>query len=406
MSKEVSPSELLNEILKTKSFLIVQDLDGVCIPLVKNPLERKIDISYVESAKKLKEEFAVLTNGEHEGYRGVNRVIENAYKMAGLPLKDDIYLPGLAAGGIEYQDRFKQVQYPGVSKKELNFLMKIPELMEEMLYKVLKESIPMCSHQEIVNLSNSAILATRFSPTININRIFNIIPQDIELQREIQLSINVIMENIMEIAKEKGLKDSFYLHIAPNLGKINNKERIKFSTQGDIGTTDIQFMLSGAVKEAGLLVLINKYIQIKFGRAPFGDNFNARIAPNSIKGLITLCQEKITEKEMPLLIGVGDTVTSNKSSDGKEWLRGGSDRGFLTLIQELGKIYNLQNKVVLVDSSSGEVDRPTLSNKDLEGISDLEDPLKFNTFFRKGPESYINWFNKLAEEREVLSSNS
>ena len=46
--------------------------------------------------------------------------------------------------------------------------------------------------------------------------------------------------------------------------------------------TDIQFMLSGAVKEAGLLVQINKYIKERYGNSPFGENFNVRNAPKSI----------------------------------------------------------------------------------------------------------------------------
>ena len=90
-----------------------------------------------------------------------------------------------------------------------------------------------------------------------------------------------------------------------------------------------------------------------------------------------------------------------KNESDKSWLRGGSDRGFLTLIQELGKEYSKKNKVILVDSSGGEVDRPSLSNHLLKGISDLEDPLKFNTYFKDGPKGYVSWFNKMAEERRV-----
>ena len=107
----------------------------------------------------------------------------------------------------------------------------------------------------------------------------------------------------------------------------------------------------------------------------------------------------IKPNQMPLLIGVGDTVTSQRSESGYSWLRGGSDRGFLTLLQELGRVYAKGSKVLLVDSSRGEVVRPNLENENLIGISDPEDPLKFNTLFKKGTQEYINWFSELSKRR-------
>ena len=62
-----------------------------------------------------------------------------------------------------------------------------------------------------------------------------------------------------------------------------------------------------------------------------------------------------------------DTVTSNRSADGTTWLRGGSDRGFLTLLQDLGRWSGQANRVVLVDSSHGEVDRPSYVDDNLGG---------------------------------------
>jgi len=399
MKSETTPKELIKKMLDAEHFLIVQDIDGVCIPLVKDPLERKISISYIEAANKLNGQFYVLTNGEHEGSRGVNRVIEEAYKIANLPFKKDRYLPGLAAGGIEFQDTFGVVDYPGVSEDELEFLQEIPKKMELLLYENLSKIFSSLKPLEIRTITKSAILSTRFSPTINLNKIFNLIPNDVAMQQDIQRMLEKLMDKLLLLAAEQGLQDSFFLHIAPNLGKRANKEVIKFSSIGDVGTTDIQFMLSGAIKEAGLLALINRFIKARSGRAPLGDDFNVRTAPKSFEKLKALCKEKITANDMPLLIGVGDTVTSNLSADGKAWLRGGSDRGFLTLIQELGKEYSIQNKIVLVDSSFGEVDRPSLSNNKLRGISDPEDPLKFNTYFRNGPKEYVEWFSQLAEER-------
>ena len=42
--------EVINTIINEQNILIVQDLDGVCIPLVQDPLQREINIR--ESSKK------------------------------------------------------------------------------------------------------------------------------------------------------------------------------------------------------------------------------------------------------------------------------------------------------------------------------------------------------------------
>ena len=100
---------------------------------------------------------------------------------------------------------------------------------------------------------------------------------------------------------------------------------------------------------------------------------------------------------MPTLIGVGDTVTSVRENGGGKYMRGGSDRGFLSLIQELGKIYSKNNLIVYVDSSSGEVDRPKYSDTLNNGITDSEDILKFNLVMTQGTDEYIEWFQKLVQ---------
>ena len=400
MIREISPPDLLKELISSKGFLIVQDIDGVCIPLVKDPLNRKLEISYIDSASKLHDEFAVLTNGEHGGPRGVNRIIEKAFSENHLSLSKGKYLPGLAAGGIEYQNHFGEIEYPGVSENELEFLNKIPKQMIELLQIYLSSIFRDYKKEDLHSLAKASVLTTKFSPTINLNKIFNLTQDNVMLQKNIQIATSNIMNKIIDIANEEGLDKSFYLHVAPNLGKEGNKEKIKFATDGDVGTTDIQLMLTGAIKEAGLLVLINKYVQKRFGRQPLGKNFNVRNAPRSIKDLKSLCVKNFSSIEMPILIGIGDTVTSNYCSESKRFLRGGSDRGFLTLIQELGVAFKKENRVILVDSSGGEVDRPSLTNKNFKGITDTDDPLKFNTYFRGGPSSYVEWFNQLAKTRK------
>ena len=109
---------------------------------------------------------------------------------------------------------------------------------------------------------------------------------------------------------------------------------------------------------------------------------------------------------MPLIVGVGDTVTSKKNNDDKSYSRGGSDRSFLELIQILGIEFGIKNKIIFVDSSSGEVERPSTNKTGLIGISDVHDNLKFDIVFKNGPKEYISWFIELANERSNFKKNS
>ncbi len=67
--------EVINTITNEENILIVQDLDGVCIPLVQDPLKRELNKKYVEDVSRLRGKFAVLTCGEHEGRRGDKRLV-------------------------------------------------------------------------------------------------------------------------------------------------------------------------------------------------------------------------------------------------------------------------------------------------------------------------------------------
>ncbi len=84
--------EVINTIINEQNILIVQDLDGVCIPLVQDPLKREINKEYVKDVSKLREKFAVLTCGEHEGRRGVNRLVEKALNSKTTARKNGFYL--------------------------------------------------------------------------------------------------------------------------------------------------------------------------------------------------------------------------------------------------------------------------------------------------------------------------
>ncbi len=388
--------EVTSIIINTENTLIVQDLDGVCIPLVQDPLKREINRDYVRAVSKLKEKFSVLTCGEHEGRRGVNRLVEKALNSKTEAKDNGLYLPGLAACGVEFQDKFSNLSHPGLKDHEINFLAKVPKLMRSMLTNELKIFLPNLSDDLRNKFIDVAICDTRFTPTLNFNEIFSYVKNDFKKVKRLQLIMEKIMNKLLEDSKSFGLGNSFYLHMMPNLGLKEGKEIMKYATQNEFGTTDIQFIIKGAIKEAGLLLLLNKYISNRTGYYPLGKEFNVRNAPKTINELVNLCKERIPSDQMPLLIGVGDTVTSVKDDETNSWLRGGSDRGFLTLIQRLGESYNKANQVIFVNSCNDQVFRPKVHKSDMTGISDPNDILKFNMIINDGPEEYIEWFKQLA----------
>ena len=388
--------EVINTIINEQNILIVQDLDGVCIPLVQDPLKREINKEYVKDVSRLREKFAVLTCGEHEGKRGVNRLVEKALNSKTTAKENGFYLPGLAACGVEYQDRFSNLSYPGLKDNEINFLAEVPKMMRSMLTNELKKFLPNLSNEKRNKLIDVAVCDTRFTPTLNFNEIFSYVKNDFQKVKDLQLIMEKIMNDLLEESKNFGLDNSFYLHLMPNLGIRDGREIMKYSTQNEFGTTDIQFIIKGAIKEAGLLFLLNKYIANKTGVYPFGENFNVRNAPKTHAQLIKLCRDKIPHEQMPLLVGVGDTVTSVKDNKDNSWLRGGSDRGFLTLIQRLGESYKKENQVVFVNSCNEQVLRPRINGTDMQGVSDPNDDLKFNMIINDGPKEYIEWFKQLA----------
>ena len=398
---------LQKELIDSPDFLIVQDLDGVCMPLVKDPLTRSLAAKYVHAAALLRGNFCVLTNGEHEGHRGVNRLVEQALGDLSMARNQGLYLPGLAAGGVQLQDEFGHLTHPGVSDAEMSFLASVPERMNALMGALLPSVMPDLADQDLKAEIKQAILDTQVSPTINLNSLFSRIPNDVSGQRALQSMLEALMQQLMEMAVAEGLHESFFLHVAPNLGRDSSgSERLKPSTPGDVGSTDIQFMLRGAIKEAGLLVLINRHVSARTGIPPLGEDFNVRNAPQDLESLLALCKDRIPLEQMPQLVGVGDTVTSTESASGDGWLRGGSDRGFLTLLQELGRSFQRPNRVVIVDSSGGEIDRPSLADDSLAGISDPEDPLQFDVCIPGGPDQYVDWFVDLAEARSEARSST
>ena len=394
------------QLISSKNILLIQDIDGVCIPLVKDPMTRELESKYIYAVKELAEEFFVLTCGEHEGPRGVNRIIERSLRSTILPKDKELYLRGLAACGVEYQDNNGEISFEGVSNEEINFLSKVPNLIRPKFDLIVKKIFPNLYQEDINYHAAKSICDTRFSPTINFNSLFDLVKKDPHKRKIIQISFEKMMNEIIYKAESEGLKNSFFLHISPNLGNKNGQEIIKLSSNNDIGSTDIQLLIKGAVKDSGVLFLLNKFIEDKTGKAPFGSNFNFRNSPNSITEKIDLCKKTIQKDDMPLIIGVGDTVTSKKHHGKEIYLRGGSDRSFLEFIQILGNEFGIKNKIIFVDSSSGEVERPSTKKTGLKGISDINDNLKFDLIFKNGPKEYISWFIELSKKRSKFKKKS
>ena len=390
-------------ILSSQKILFIQDIDGVCIPLVKDPMTRKLNKEYIFAAKKLDKEFFVLTCGEHEGERGVNRIIERSLGSKFKPKQDGLYLRGLAACGVEYQNNKGEINSEGISKEELDFLANVPQIMRPKFRLIVKELFPKMDDNLINFHMNKSICDTRFSPTINFNSLFEISENNLK-NIKIQRHFQKMMNEIISVGESKGLKNSFFLHISPNLGSKNGAEIIKESNKKDIGSTDIQLLLKGAKKDAGVLCLLNKFIGDKKGKKPFGENFNFRDAPIEKNEKIAFCKKYIQPKDMPLIIGVGDTITSNQIKKSNSFSRGGSDRSFLEFIQLLGYEFGIKNNIIFVDSSYGEVFRPSTKETGLKGITDKYDSLKFDIIFQDGPEEYINWFTKIAHKRYLIKN--
>ena len=404
----------LSQMLSQRdNLLIIQDLDGVCMGLVKDPLTRKIAPKYLEAAKSLGDRFFVLTNGEHIGNRGVNGIINKAFGSPQQVKQQELYLHGLAGGGVQWQDSQGNVSHPGVSDAEMAFLEAVPQKMANFLREF--SSQPQCSldPQKLEAYIQAAVLDNKVSPTANLNVFYEAFADSGELYAQLQQQAQSFMDGLLQEAAQKDLTDSFFIHYAPNLGRNERgQEVMQPSNANDSGTTDFQFMLRGAIKEVGVLVILNHYYFIQTGKYPLGQDFNARQAPHRQEELIKLVADNFEPQIMPTMVGVGDTVTSKavESGDRLEFKRGGSDRGFLELIQALGQKFGTDNVVIYVDSSGGEVkNRQSLqidrSNPEqpqvVAGVGDSrdkEDPLKINFVFPGGHKAYVDFFCHLAQQ--------
>jgi glucosylglycerol 3-phosphatase len=401
---------LKNTLLSKPSTLIIQDLDGVCMGLVRDPLTRTLSADYIHAAKKLSGEFYVLTNGEHIGERGVNALVERALGDPQLAQQQNLYLPGLGGGGVQWQNAAGDVSHPGVTEAELNFLAGVPNLFRDALENVLTQAPFLLTSTALAKALDIIILNNPVSPTINANALIDALGGDWQRYYALQQQLEIIMNDLLVLAQQSGLADSFFVHYAPNLGRSSEGERIKWATAQDWGTTDFQFMLRGAIKEVGVLVILNHYYHQVTGRFPLGEQFNAREAPHDHGALVELVKQHFDPAFMPCIVGVGDTLTSQSAAQNDDtYLRGGSDRGFLTLIQSIAQAFDQDHAVLFVDSSHGELTRPSIKLDALaqtndpwsgmQGITDPLDPLQINFVFPGGHTEYVRFFMELSQEK-------
>jgi glucosylglycerol 3-phosphatase len=392
--------------------LIIQDLDGVCMALARDPLTRTLERRYIEAARMLDGEFHVLTNGEHIGRRGVNGIVDRVLDDAAM---QGFYLPGLGAGGAQWQDRFGTVTHPGVAAAELAFLGAVPQQAENFLSALLASPPFQLPMHEIPALVEAVVLDNPASPTLNLNCLHHRFAGRIDLYARLQHETARFIIGLLARATAQGLGSSFFVHYAPNLGRnADGSERMKPADAEHAGTTDFQLMLRGAIKEVGVLVLLNQYYARQTGDYPLGEGFNVREAPHEFDALLDLAAQRFDPERMPRIVGIGDTVTSVADTDGTRQ-RGGSDRGFLTLVQRLGERFDSANLVCYVDSSGGEVRRAGIDAtllaqatgdddprwwQALQGITDADDPLRLNLIFTGGHDQYIDFFCKLAALRQ------
>ena len=87
------------------------------------------------------------------------------------PSKEGLYLPGLAAGGVQFQDKYGKISHPGTTNQEIKYLAEIPKIMCKLLEKKLPLYFPSFDKDRILDISYHAVLDTELSPTINLNKI-------------------------------------------------------------------------------------------------------------------------------------------------------------------------------------------------------------------------------------------
>ena len=168
-SLSLDHQSLSQMLIERENMLIIQDLDGVCMGLVKDPLTRVMEARYLESVKALGDHFFVLTNGEHIGQRGVNGIVERTLGDSSLVREQGLYLPGLAGGGVQWQDCYGKVEHPGVSDAEMEFLKSIPHKVTNYLRELGQQPKYSLNQAKLAEYIQATVLDNQVSPTANLN---------------------------------------------------------------------------------------------------------------------------------------------------------------------------------------------------------------------------------------------
>ncbi|MDF1764659.1 MAG: glucosylglycerol 3-phosphatase, partial [Oleibacter sp.] len=175
--------------------------------LERDPKQRRLDENYIRASRKLAGHFYVLTNGEHTGNRGVNTIVDQSF--ASWPPQyaheHGLYLPGLAAGGVQWQDCFGSLAHPGVTPEEMDFLRSIPNIMETELSKLLKYAPYHLNDSEITKVLSIIVLGNMVSPTVNIGSLYDDFADNRVGYIQLQTTVMTLMSELLERAKQQGL---------------------------------------------------------------------------------------------------------------------------------------------------------------------------------------------------------
>ena len=174
---------------QTENLLIIQDLDGVCMELVQDPLTRNLYPNYIQATTAFAGHFYVLTNGEHIGRRGVQGIVERTFGDIEQVKRDGLYLPGLAGGGVQWQDRQGNVSHPGVSNEELAFLAAVPQRIETALRQFFKQYPDVLSPNDLEQGIRASVLDNLVSPTANLNTLANQLRDHADIYLDLQKAI-------------------------------------------------------------------------------------------------------------------------------------------------------------------------------------------------------------------------
>ena len=193
-SLSLDSQSLSQMLVEEENILIIQDLDGVCMGLVKDPLTRVIDPNYLAAAKLLGDHFYVLTNGEHIGKRGVNGIIEKTFSNPQIPKEKGLYLQGLAGGGVQWQDCYGNVSHPGVSDAEMTFLEAVPNKIAACLRELGTQPKYGLDEAKLEECINATVLDNKVSPTANLNVFHEVFKDNPELYADLQQEIKSLMD--------------------------------------------------------------------------------------------------------------------------------------------------------------------------------------------------------------------